>query len=84
MKSLKIIAAAAMLTTAFAGMASPSKALAFFRLARASLGQGVTSFELIPRIGVDFVLAHARGARDPLTSPHPWYVLIEAASQSAG
>ena len=69
--------------TAFVGLASPSQALAFFRLARASLGQGVTSFELVPRIGIDFVLAHAAGTRDPLTSPHPWYVLIEAVSQVA-
>jgi FAD/FMN-containing dehydrogenase len=67
---------------AFVGVADPSRALAFFRLARASLGQGVTSFELISRIGLDFVLAHAPGARDPLTDSHPWYVLVEAVSQA--
>ena len=67
--------------TAFVGLADPTKALAFFRLARAALGQTVTSFELIPRIALDFVLAHAPGSRDPLTERHAWYVLIEAASQ---
>jgi FAD/FMN-containing dehydrogenase len=67
--------------TAFVGLADPTKALAFFRLARASLGQTVTSFELMPRIALDFVLAHAPGSRDPLMARHAWYVLIEAASQ---
>ena len=67
--------------TAFVGLADPTKALAFFRLARAALGQTVTSFELMPRIALDFVLAHAPGSRDPLTARHAWYVLIEAASQ---
>jgi FAD/FMN-containing dehydrogenase len=28
------------------------------------------------------VLRHAPGARDPLSSPHAWYVLIEVASQA--
>jgi FAD/FMN-containing dehydrogenase len=69
--------------TAFVGLADPTKALAFFRLARAALGQTVTSFELMPRIALDFVLAHAPGSRDPLTARHAWYVLIEAASQVA-
>jgi FAD/FMN-containing dehydrogenase len=68
--------------TAFVGVADPARALAFFRLARAALAQGVTSFELISRIGLDFVLAHAPGARDPLSRPHPWYVLVEAVSQA--
>ena len=47
--------------TAFVGLADPTKALAFFRLARAALGQTVTSFELMPRIALDFVLAPRAG-----------------------
>jgi len=69
--------------TAFVGLADPSKALALLRLAREAVGQGVVSFELMPRIAVDFVLAHVKAARDPLRARHAWYVLIEAASQVA-
>jgi FAD/FMN-containing dehydrogenase len=35
----------------------------------------------MPRIGLEFVLRHADGTRDPLQSSYPWYALIEIASQ---
>ena len=69
--------------TAFVGLASPAQALRLLKIARQFAGAGVTSFELIPRIGLDFVLAHASGARDPLGSRHSWYVLLEISSQMA-
>ena len=34
-----------------------------------SPGSGLTAFELIPRIGIDFLLRHLPGARDPLAAP---------------
>ncbi len=37
----------------------------------------------MPRIGLDFVLRHLAGGRDPLPSPHPWYVLVELSSPVA-
>ena len=67
--------------TAFVGLADPGQALELLKLARDRVGQGVTSFELMARIGLDFVFAYASGARDPLTQRHAWYVLIEIASQ---
>ena len=70
--------------TAFVGLADPAKALALLRLARDRFGQGVTSFELMPRIGLDFVFAYAPAARDPLRARCAWCVLIEVASQVAG
>ncbi len=69
--------------TAFVGLADPGQALALLRLARERVGQGVTSFELMPRIGLDFVFAYAPAARDPLRARHAWCVLIEIASQVA-
>ncbi len=68
--------------TAFVGLADPGKALDLLKLARERVGQGVTSFELMARVGLDFVFAYAPGARDPLTRRHAWYVLIEIASQA--
>jgi FAD/FMN-containing dehydrogenase len=41
----------------------------------------VKTFELMPRIGMDFMLKHASNTREPLPSQHRWYVLIELASQ---
>lgn len=68
--------------TAFVGLADPRKALAFFALTQSMAGGEAKTFELIPRVGVDFVLRHAPGARDPLGSKHAWYVLVELTSQS--
>jgi FAD/FMN-containing dehydrogenase len=83
--SLKLFPRPRAMATAFVGLASPDAALRLLTLARGSVGVGVTSFELFPRIGLEFVLRHVSGLRDPLTSHHDWYVLIELSSQvSAG
>jgi FAD/FMN-containing dehydrogenase len=68
--------------TAFAGVPSPRAALALLEAAGANAGGVLTSFELMPRFGLEMVLRHAAGCRDPLGAPHPWYVLIELSSQA--
>ncbi len=68
--------------TAFASVPSPGAALALLNIAAENAGGGVTSYELMPRAGLDIVLQHAAGCRDPLAAPHPWYVLIELSSQA--
>jgi FAD/FMN-containing dehydrogenase len=80
--TLKLFPAPRSVATAFAGLASPQKALDLLALARCFAGAAITSFELIPRIGLDYVLAHANG-RDPLSAAHAWYALIEISSQMA-
>jgi FAD/FMN-containing dehydrogenase len=66
--------------TAFIGLASPEAALKLFHGARAIAGQSLTSFELMSRLGIEFVLRHLPGARDPLAGRHDWYVLLEISS----
>ena len=66
--------------TVFAGVASPHNALALFNRVQGAFGTSLTSFEIMPRIGIDFCLRHLSGARDPLEAAHPWYVLIEISS----
>ncbi len=66
--------------TAFIGVPHPAAALALFDTARAQAGSQVTTCELIARIGLDFVLRHGADTRDPLTEPHPYYVLLELSS----
>jgi FAD/FMN-containing dehydrogenase len=70
--------------TAFVGVADPKAALGLLTLAKARAGSALVAFELIARIGVDFVLRHQSGVRDPLATAHPWYVLIELASPAEG
>jgi len=68
--------------TAFIGLASPQRALDLFQLAQTMAGTDVKTFELVPRIGIDYALKHGVKTREPLASTHDWYVLIELASQA--
>ena len=63
--------------TAFVGLDNPDQALKFFNIAKNDAGSMLTAFELLPKIGLEFSLRHLDGSRDPLTSRHPWYVLLE-------
>ena len=67
--------------TAFAGVESPEAALELLGLATERTSGGVTSFEIMTRAGIELVLEHGAGTRDPLAAPHPWYALIELSSQ---
>jgi D-lactate dehydrogenase (cytochrome) len=70
--------------TAFIGVPSPHAALALLNLAEERAGGMVTSFELIPRIALEFAVRHAPPCRDPLDTEYPWYVLMELSSQARG
>jgi FAD/FMN-containing dehydrogenase len=67
--------------TAFAGVPSPEEALALLNIAIERTGGEVTSFEIMTRAGIELVLQFGASVRDPLATPHPWYVLIELSSQ---
>jgi FAD/FMN-containing dehydrogenase len=79
---LKLFPKPRAIETAFTGLPSPRAALELLDFARDMAGSEITSFELLPRIGLDFVLAHF-GAREVLSGRHPWYVLLELSSQRA-
>ena len=68
--------------TAFIGVPSPYEALSLLNLAYERAGGSVTSFELIPRIALEFAVKHAPTCRDPLTNKHRWYVLMELSTQA--
>jgi len=74
---LKLFPAPRTISTAWIGVPSPEAALSLLNLALSRAGTSLTSFELMPRIALEFDLRHLPGARDPLSSPHPWYVLAE-------
>ena len=66
--------------TAFVGLKSPAQALKLLTIAQNEAAGSLTSFELLADIAVDFSLRHGIDVRDPLTSKHPWYVLMELSS----
>jgi FAD/FMN-containing dehydrogenase len=66
--------------TAYVGLASPAQALKLLSIAQNEAAGSLTSFELLADIAVDFSLRHGIDVRDPLTSKHPWYVLMELSS----
>src|SRR5438552_5955185 len=81
--TLKLFPRPRAVETAFVGLASPDAALALLGLAAERTAGTVTSFELISRMSLEFAVRHGPGCRDPLGTRHPWYVLIEIASQAA-
>ena len=70
--------------TALVALAGPEAAVALLDLATAASGDGVTAFELIPRLAIDLVCAHVPGTADPLAAPSPWYVLLELSGGGDG
>ncbi|MGD0193204.1 MAG: FAD-binding oxidoreductase [Rhizomicrobium sp.] len=69
--------------TIFAAVRDPAAAVELLNRLQHATGGLVSAFELMPRIGLDFVLAHIPQSVDPLAAPSPWYVLVEAASAAA-
>ena len=77
---LKLFPAPRGRAVAIAGLADPDAVLALLAIARRTAGPGLTAFEILPRIGLEFVIRHVPGNRDPLKASHPWYALIEISS----
>jgi FAD/FMN-containing dehydrogenase len=74
---LKLFAKPRDRVTAFAAVPSPAAAVELLGRCRSISGEAVSSFELIPRIGLENSLKHVAGVVDPLGEPHDWYVLID-------
>jgi len=65
---------------AWIGLESPAAALKLFGRALDKAGTGLTAFELMRAITLEFVLKHIPGSVAPLASSYPWYVLMEISS----
>jgi len=70
--------------TCMAGLNALETAPAFFARAVERASAALTAFEIMPRVGLEFVLRHGNLSRDPFPSPHPWYVLFELTSPREG
>ncbi len=81
--SLKLFPKIRSSATAFAAVTDVRAAVDLFARLREASGDCVSSFELIPRIGVDLTTRHIPGVTDPLGQPHSWYILCELTSARA-
>ncbi|MCJ7528626.1 MAG: FAD-binding oxidoreductase, partial [Methyloceanibacter sp.] len=70
--------------TCMAGLNALEAAPAFFARALEQAGPALTAFEIMPRIGLEFVLRHGSSVRDPFPSAYPWYALFELTSPRQG
>ncbi|MFQ3456240.1 FAD-binding oxidoreductase [Bradyrhizobium sp. UFLA01-814] len=78
--TLKLFPRPRAVETAYVGLKSPAAALKLLSISRDQAAGALTSFELLADVAVDFSIRHGIDIRDPLTSKHPWYVLMELSS----
>jgi FAD/FMN-containing dehydrogenase len=64
---------------AMAGLETSEAALKLLEIARREAGGGLEAFEIISRLGIELAVRHIPNSRDPLETPHTWYLLIETA-----
>ncbi len=74
---LKLFAKPAATETALIALSAPEAALELLHDFSAAGGGKLCAFEIMPRIGIEFVLSHIPDTRDPFDVAHPWYVLAE-------
>jgi FAD/FMN-containing dehydrogenase len=77
---LKLFPAPVGQEVAWAGFSSTRRALKFLNLAKKKAGNQLTAFELVPRIGMDFLVNNFDRFSDPMDDVHPWYGLVEISS----
>jgi D-lactate dehydrogenase (cytochrome) len=78
--TLKLFPKPRAIETAYVGLASPAQALKLLSISQTEAAGTLTSFELLSEVAVDFAIRHGIDVRDPLSSKHPWYVLMELSS----
>ncbi|MBS0275613.1 MAG: FAD-binding oxidoreductase [Proteobacteria bacterium] len=76
--ALKLFPQPAERVTALVALRDPQAAIDLLSRLQAATGGALSAFELMPRLGLEFVLAHIPQTADPLAKPSPWYVLAEA------
>ena len=69
--------------TAFVAIPAVRAAVDLLARLREASGDRISSFELIPRIGIELTTQHIPGVSDPLQQPYSWYVLCELTSARA-
>jgi FAD/FMN-containing dehydrogenase len=67
----------------WAGVDSPKVAHAMLLHMQSRASRALEGFEILPDSALNAVLRHITGTRAPLSSPHPWHVLMELVRDEA-
>jgi FAD/FMN-containing dehydrogenase len=81
--ALKLFSKVRSAATAFVAVQSVQAAVELLAHLREVSGDRISSFELIPRIGIDLTTRHIPGVADPLKERYEWHVLCEVTSSRA-
>ena len=81
---LKLYPAPRSSVTVMAALPHLNNVMTLFDNVRATCGDRLTAFELIPRLGLELGIAHVPGVDDPFADRHPHYSLIELTSPREG
>jgi len=76
--AIKLFPKPAEYATAFVAVPDVQAATALLSLLQHRTNGLLNAFELMSRSGLELVLDHVAGAKDPMAAPSPWYVLVEA------
>ncbi|MEO0328902.1 MAG: FAD-binding oxidoreductase [Pseudomonadota bacterium] len=65
---------------AICGLESAHAAVDLLNLAQANCGEGLTAFELMAEVPMEFTFRNFETVKNPLSQLYPWHVLIEVSS----
>ncbi len=82
--ALKILPRPAEVATAIVALENPEAALKLFRLSEETAGSTLTAFEFWSRLPMQFAIEYMPNTRDPFSTKHPWYALLEISSSAVG
>jgi len=67
-------------SVAMVALETPTQALSLLARAKKATGGQVEAFEIMGRFGLELVIKHVPGTREPFEKPYQWQALIEIAS----
>jgi FAD/FMN-containing dehydrogenase len=68
---------------AMVAVRSPADSVCLLARMRESLGEQLTTFELLRRACLDYAFQTLEGLEDPFATTYPWYVLLQVSGQGA-
>ena len=78
--TLKLFPRPRTVVTAMIALSNVEAAIELLAQLRAASGDAITTFELMPRIVIDFQLKYLSGVADPFERSYPFYALVEVQS----
>ncbi|MGJ8527027.1 FAD-binding oxidoreductase [Maritalea sp.] len=75
--SLKMFPRPTTFETALLNIEDPAAGVKVLEMVRRKSGNKVTSFEILPTLGIDLQLKHGLAERDPRSGSSPWHILVE-------